>query len=66
MSWARSNLKTENKKIKTGPGLDSAGPNYFYAKGVFGNTHPYTFSFYFSSLCFDIWPNEFFLNIRKF
>jgi hypothetical protein len=54
MSWARSNLKTENKKIKTGPGLDSAGPNYFYAKGVFGKTRPYTFSFYFSSLCFDI------------
>jgi hypothetical protein len=41
-------------------------PNYFELKGVFGKIHSYAFPFYFGPLCFDIWLNEFFLDIRKF
>jgi hypothetical protein len=47
-------------------GLWPSWPNLILVKGVFGKTHPYAFPFYFTPLCFDIWSNEPFSDIRKF
>jgi hypothetical protein len=41
-------------------------PNLFWAKGVFGKTHPYAFPFLFHPSSFWYPTKKTFLNIKKF
>jgi hypothetical protein len=53
---------TKKKKHKQ---LWPGHANLFWAKEVFDKIHLYANSLYFILLCFNIWPNELFCDIRK-
>jgi hypothetical protein len=58
----------KKKKVEAGLGLCLRPSllNLFWAKSVFGKTHPYANPFYFIPFCFDIWSNKLLFYIIRF